>query len=147
MIIIHGNQSSGKSTLALNLIKNKSNSLYITLINDISIIKRLINYNIDFTLLKYRNLIDIKYRILERGGLINNNLEYVVIDSINMIKDDISYKEKISYIEQLELDFNIIIILVFNTLKKLEKLDNIINKIKKHKVIDVMNQNHNLTKS
>ena len=105
MIIIHGNQSSGKSTLALNLIKNKSNSLYITLINDISIIKRLINYNIDFTLLKYRNLIDIKYRILERGGLINNNLEYVVIDSINMIKDDISYKEKISIYRTIRVRF------------------------------------------
>ena len=56
-------------------------------------------------------------------------------------------KKRYLYIEQLELDFNIIIILVFNTLKKLEKLDNIINKIKKHKVIDVMNQNHHLTKS
>ena len=126
MVIIHGEQGTGKSTLALNLIRNKKNSLYLILDNDSCTIKKLKEFKIEYTYMKHRNLIDLKYRILENGGLIGNSLEYVVIDSINLIKDKKSYKEKISYIEDLESDFNIKIVLVFN---KLSKMDNQKNKI------------------
>ena len=136
MVIIHGEQGTGKSTLALNLIKNKKNSLYLTLDNDSCIIKKLREFKIEYTYMKHRNLIDLKYRILENGGLIGNNLEYVVIDSINLVKDKISYKEKIGYIKDLESDFNIKIVLVFNTLNKMDKMNKFIHSIEGHRLID-----------
>jgi hypothetical protein len=136
MIIIHGKQGTGKSTLAINLIRKKNNSLYLTLDNDSCTIKMLKEYKIDYTYMKHRNLIDLKYRILENGGLIGNNLEYVVVDSINLIKDNKSYKEKISYIEELESDFNIKIVLVFNTLSMMDKLNKFIHSIEGHRLID-----------
>jgi len=136
MIIIQGEQGTGKSTLALNLIKNKNNSLYLTLDNDYNLIKELKKLNIDYTYIKFGNLIDLKYRILENGGLMNNNLEYVIIDSINLIKDNKSYKEKISYIEQLEADFKIKIALVFNTLNRMDKALKFIDTLD-HKVINM----------
>lgn len=135
MVIIHGEQATGKSTLALNLIKNKKNSLYLILDNDSSTIKKLKEFKIEYTYMKHRNLIDLKYRILENGGLIGNSLEYVVIDSINLIKEK-SYKEKICYIEDLESDFNIKIVLVFNTLNKMDKMNKFIHSIEGHKLID-----------
>lgn len=136
MIIIQGEQGTGKSTLALNLIKNKNNSLYLTLDNDYNLIKELKKLNIDYTYIKFGNLIDLKYRILENGGLMNNSLEYVVIDSINLIKDDKSYKEKISYIEQLESDFKIKVALIFNTLSRMDKVLKFIDTLD-HKVINM----------
>ena len=60
----------------------------------------------------------------------------MVIDSINLIKDNKSYKEKISYIEGLELDFNINIVLVFNTLSKMDKLNKFIHSIEGHRLVD-----------
>lgn len=136
MIIIHGEQGTGKSTFAINLVKNKKNSLYLTLDNDQNIIKLLKKFNIDYTYIKFGNLIDLKYRILENGGLMNNNLEYVIIDSINLIKDNVSYKEKIRYIKQLESDFKIKIALVFNTLNRMDKALKLIDSLS-HKSINI----------
>lgn len=136
MVIIHGEQGTGKSTLALNLIKNKKNSLYLVLENDYGSIKKLKQYKIEYTYMKHRSLIDLKYRILENGGLIGNNLEYVVIDSINLISDNKSYKEKIRYIEELESDFKIKIVLVFNTLNRMDKMKKFIHSIERHRLID-----------
>lgn len=136
MVIIHGEQATGKSTLATNLIKNRKNSLYLILDNDSGTIKRLKQYKIDYTYMKSCNLIDLKYRILENGGLIGNNLEYVVIDSINLVKDNKPYKEKIRYIEELESDFNIKILLTFNTLSKMDKMNKFIHSIEGHTLID-----------
>jgi hypothetical protein len=139
MVIIHGEQETGKSTLAINILKNKKNSLYLMLENDLSLIKKFKNNNnIDFKYVKHCHLIDLKYQILEYGGLMNNTLDYVVIDSINFIKDNISYKEKINYIKQLELDFKIKILLVFNTLNKGDKLKRFVNSIECDKIIDIM---------
>jgi hypothetical protein len=138
MIIIHGEQGTGKSTLAVNMLKNKKNSLYLTLENDYNIIKKIKEFNIDYTYIKFGNLIDLKCRILENGGLINNNLEYVVIDSINFIKDNISYNEKIRYIEKLESDFKIKVALIFNTLNRMDKkFIKIIKSLDNHKIIDI----------
>ena len=138
MVIIHGEQATGKSTLAVNLIKNRRNSLYLLLENDYRIVNNLKKYKIDYTYMKLCSLIDLKYRILENGGLIGNNLEYVVIDSINLIKDNKPYKEKIRYIEELESDFNIKIVLVFNKLNKMDKMNKFIHSIEGHKLIDTM---------
>ena len=124
------------SEMYLNLIKNKKNSLFLTLDNDYNLIKELKKFNIDYTYIKFGNLIDLKYRILENGGLMNNSLEYVVIDSINLIKDDKYYKEKISYIEQLESDFKIKVALIFNTLSRMDKVLKFIDTLD-HKVINM----------
>ena len=137
MLIIHGEQGTGKSTMALNLIKSKENSLYLVLENDYSIIKKIKDSKTDFTLIKHCNLVDLKYRILENGGLINNSLEYVVIDSINLIKDNKSYKEKIKYLEELEVDFKVKIILIFNTLNRMDKIVKFIHSLENHKLIDI----------
>lgn len=138
MIIIQGEQGTGKSTLALNMIKNKKNSLYLTLDNDYNLIKELKKSNIDYTYIKFGNLIDLKYRILENGGLMNNSLEYVVIDSMNLIKDNKSYKDKISYIEQLESDFKIKVALIFNILSRIDKKAlRLIESLNNHKVINI----------
>lgn len=123
--------------MALNLIKSKENSLYLVLENDYSIIKKIKDSKIDFTLIKHCNLVDLKYRILENGGLINNSLEYVVIDSINLIKDNKSYKEKIKYLEELESDFKIKIILTFNVLNRMDKMIKFIHSLENHKLIDI----------
>jgi hypothetical protein len=136
MIIIHGEQGTGKSTLALNMLKNRNNSLYITLDSDCRVFKKLKEYKTDYDYIKFGSLMDIKYRILEDGGLINNRLEYVVIDSINLIKDDRSYKEKIAYIEQLEIDFKIKIVIVLNTLNRMDKTIQFIHSLENHKLID-----------
>lgn len=138
MIIIQGEQGTGKSTLALNMIKNKKNSLYLTLDNDYNLIKELKKFSIDYTYIKFGNLIDLKYRILENGGLMNNSLEYVVIDSMNLIKDNKSYKDKISYIEQLESDFKIKVALIFNILSRMDKKAlRLIESLNNHKVINI----------
>ena len=87
MTIIYGESETGKSTFAISQIVNKENALYLLLDNDTSSIKSLKKNKIEFTIIENCHLIDIKYRLLENGGLIRNNLEYLVIDSINLIKD------------------------------------------------------------
>lgn len=135
MIIIHGEQGTGKSTLATNLLKNKKNSLYLILEDDSSLIKKLKTDDINFSYIKSCHLMDLKYALLEYGGLLNNRLDYVVIDSINLIEDRKSYKKKIDYIEQLEKDFKLKIALVFNTLNRMDKTIEFIQSLK-FKLID-----------
>lgn len=144
MTIIHGNSETGKSTIARILLRNKKNSLYLILDNDTSIINHLKKDKIDFYLMDNCFLMDIKYRLLERGGLINNDLEYVVIDSINFIRDKKKYKEKIKYIEEMANDFNIQIILVINTIKTSKKIEAILDSLECHKKIDVKKINQQM---
>jgi hypothetical protein len=139
MTIIYGDTETGKSTIATSLIRNKKNSLYILLDKDIPIMNQLKKDKTEFHLINDCFLLDLKYRLLERGGLINNDLEYVVIDSINLIKDQKNYLEKIKYIDEMAKDFKIKIILVFNTLKNLDKVRKFLNSIEGHKTIDVEN--------
>jgi hypothetical protein len=137
MTIIYGDTETGKSTVATSLIRNKKNSLYLILDKDVSIMNRLKRDKTEFCLMDNCFLLDLKYRLLENGGLINNDLEYVVIDSINFIKDQKTYSEKIEYIDEMARDFNIKIILVFNTLKNSDKIRKFIDSIEVHKKIDV----------
>lgn len=137
MIIIYGEQASGKSTFAMNMIKNRKNSLYLSMDRDNSLLETLIESKIDFAYLEYGFLMDIKCRILERGGLMNNTLEYVVIDSINHIKDKKSYNEKLKCIAQMEIDFGIKIAVVFNILKKMDKMQSMIRSVEGHKSIEI----------
>ena len=137
MTIIQGEMSSGKSRLALDLLKHKERGLYLLLDKDHSVLQRLKKQKTDYTFMTNCFLIDIKYRILERGGLLNNDLEYVVIDSLNKIKDGKSYLEKIKYLQELERDFNIKIILTHNILRMLDKLPKKMKDIGGVKIIEV----------
>lgn len=137
MTIIYGDTETGKSTVATSLIRNKKNSLYLILDRDIPIMNQLKIDKTEFYLMDNCFLLDLKYRLLERGGLINNDLEYVVIDSINFIKDQKTYSEKIAYIDEMAKDFNVKIILVFNTLKNLDKIRKFLDSIEGHRKIDV----------
>ncbi len=114
MVLIYGGSSSGKSASALGAVKNRKNCLYLLLEEDAAHMKRLRKAGIEFALLKNCLFIDIKSRVLEKGGLIGNTLEYLVIDSLNFIKDRMSYKKKIEQIEQIEIDFGLKAICTMN---------------------------------
>jgi hypothetical protein len=137
MIIIQGEMSSGKSKLAIDLIKHKEKGLYLLLDKDNLVLQRLKKEKIDYTFMTNCLLMDIKYRILERGGLLNNDLEYVVVDSLNKIKDSKSYSEKIKYLQEVERDFGIRIIVTHNILRRLDKIPKKIKDIDGVKIIEV----------
>lgn len=118
MIIINGESGSGKSTAAMRFIEdNKSESLYILMERDRRMSKILNSEGFDYAVYGNGYLVDIKYRILERGGLMSNDLKYVVVDCLNLIKDGKSYLAKIYELENIEKDFNLEIVLVINTLR------------------------------
>jgi hypothetical protein len=141
MIIIQGEMGSGKSKLAIDLVKNNKKSLYLTLDKDSSVIKSLKEKKIDYTLMKSCYLMDIKYRVLERGGLLNNDLEFVVVDSLNKIVDKKSYVDKINYLLEVERDFKVKIITTMNSLRMLDKIPRSIDNIDGVKIIKVRSKN------
>ena len=122
MIIVWGESETGKSSFAINLIKEKKNSLYILLDKDVAAMNKLKENKIDFSIMNNCFLMDLKYRLLENGGLINNSLEYVVIDSINLIRDKKTYSEKIAYLDEMAEAFGVKIALVLNVLKDRDKI-------------------------
>lgn len=118
MIIIKGESGSGKSTAALRFIeKHKDRSLYIMMEKDSRMSKILYSKGFDYAIYRNGYLLDIKYRILERGGLMSNDLKYVVIDCLNLIKDHKSYIDKLGDLENIERDFGLEIVLVMNVLR------------------------------
>ena len=122
MIIVWGESETGKSSFAINLIKEKKNSLYILLDKDMATMNKLKENKIDFSIMNNCFLMDLKYMLLESGGLINNSLEYVVIDSINLIRDKKTYSEKIAYLDEMAEAFGVKIALVLNVLKDRDKI-------------------------
>lgn len=120
MTIISGESGSGKSELAIKLAKKMNNSLYLSLEKDFRSIKRMKELEIDFTIMNYKSLLDIKYRILEYGGLMFNNLDYVIIDSLNLISDNKSYDEKINYLLDVERDFKLKVVCILNKPKVID---------------------------
>ena len=120
MTIISGESGSGKSELAIKFAKSMKNSLFLSLERDSRSIKKLKELEIDFNVMTYKSLLDIKYRILERGGLMFNDLDYVLIDSLNLISDTKSYDEKIKYLLDVEKDFKLKIICTLNKPKLID---------------------------
>jgi hypothetical protein len=122
MTIISGESGSGKSELAVKFANNLKNSLYLTLDKDFKTIKKLKELKIDYTNMSFKSLLDIKYRILERGGLMFNDLDYVIIDSLNLITDQKTYLEKVNYLLEVEKDFKLKIICTLNKPMKFDSL-------------------------
>ena len=138
MIIIQGEMGSGKSKLAIDLVKNNKKSLYLTLDKDSSVIKSLKEKKIDYTFMKSCYLMDIKYRVLERGGLLNNDLDFVVIDSLNKITDQKDYEFKKKYLLDVEKDFQIKIISTMNILKNRNLISKSIDNIEGVRFIPII---------
>jgi len=137
MIIVCGESGAGKSSFAKSILKGKKRSLYILLDKDQNAIHGLRESSIDLCVIERCLIIDIKSKLLERGGLLDNQLDYVVIDSINQIKDRIPYSEIISCIDRIGKDLNIKIAVVFNLPKKADGLRSFASSIEGHKVVYV----------
>ena len=124
MVIIHGESCSGKSKKALSLIDSTKKCLYFALDFDKNIKSlELQNKNLQVTAYpKGSFLVDLEYEILNHGGLFKNKLSYVVIDTINFLKDDKKNLPKfLSRLKRIEKEYNKFeIIAVINTLHHFE---------------------------
>jgi hypothetical protein len=120
MVVIHGESNSGKSRKALSLIDISKKTVYFALDFDKNIKSlELNNKNLQVTAYPRGSfLIDLEYEILNHGGLFKNKLSYVVIDTINFLKDDKKNLPKLlSSLKRLEEEYNKFeIIAVINTL-------------------------------
>jgi len=131
MTIIFGTQGSGKSTVATKMAM-RGKSIYMLAENDARLMTSLSSKRIEFFLERSFSIEDIKHACMERGGIISNDLEYCIVDSINMIKDEISYSDRIRNLMEIEKIFKIEIVATFNTLssKKKDVCSALIGKIK-----------------
>lgn len=123
MVVIHGESRSGKSRKAISLLDPSKKSLYFALDFDKNIKKlELLNKNLQVTAFpKGSFLVDLEYEILNHGGLIKNKLSYVVIDTINFLKDDKKLPKLLSRLKRIEKEYNKFeIIAVINTLHHFE---------------------------
>lgn len=129
MVVIHGESQSGKSKKALSLIDMSKKTVYFALDFDKNIKSlELNNKNLQVTAYpKGSFLVDLEYEILNHGGLFKNKLSYVVIDTINFLKDDKKNLPKLlSRLKRLEKEYNKFeIIAVINTLHHFELKDDI----------------------
>ena len=140
MIIIQGESNSGKSRKSIDFIRGKKNCIFLRVDKDDTTLKYLKETKTDFYTMNHCSLLDIKYKVLESGGLMNNDLDYVVIDSINLISDRKSYLEKIKYLLEVERDFNIKLIVTMNILRMLDKIPKSIEGLNDIFIIDLMSQ-------
>lgn len=124
MIVIHGESQSGKSRKAISLLDSSKKSVYFALDFDKNIKKlEISNKNLQVTAYpKGSFLIDLEYEILNHGGLYKNKLSYVIIDTINFLKDDKKNLPKLlSRLKRIEKEYNKFeIIAVINTLRHFE---------------------------
>jgi hypothetical protein len=125
MVIIHGESQSGKSRKVLSLIDQTKKCLYFALDFDKNIKSLELNKkNLQVTAYpKGSFLVDLEYEILNHGGLFKNRLSYVVIDTINFLKDDDkkNLPKLLSRLKRIEKEYNKFeIIAVINTLHHFE---------------------------
>jgi hypothetical protein len=129
MVVIHGESNSGKSKKALSLIDISKKTVYFALDFDKNIKSlELNNKNLQVTAYPRGSfLIDLEYEILNHGGLFKNKLSYVVIDTINFLKDDKKNLPKLlNRLKRLEKEYNKFeIIAVINTLHHFDLKDDI----------------------
>lgn len=136
MVVIHGESNSGKSIKALSLLDTNKKTVYFALDFDKKIkLLECGNKNLQVTAYpKGSFLVDLEYEILNHGGLFKNDISYVVIDTINFLKDDKKNLPKfLSRLKRLEKEYNKFeIIAVINTLRHfdLQNHDKIVEGIK-----------------
>lgn len=132
MTIIFGESQSGKTSLALQMIKRSPRAIYITLDSDKSLIEKVdkAKNNIELKPIDNPFIIDIEMEILQNGGL-KNNITHLIIDPINHIRQsNVDYfktekvdnlKNIISSLEYIELTYNIKVIAIYNVLRNVDK--------------------------
>lgn len=132
MTIIFGESQSGKTSLALEMVKKSPRAIYITLDSDKSLIEKVdkIKNNIELKPIDNPFIIDIEMEILQNGGL-KNNITHLIIDPINHIRQsNVDYfktekvdnlKNIISSLEYIELTYNIKVIAIYNVLRNVDK--------------------------
>jgi hypothetical protein len=129
MVVIYGESNSGKSKKALSLIDLNKKTLYFALDFDKNIkLLELHNKNLQVTAYpKSSFLVDLEFEILNHGGLFKNRLSYVVIDTVNFLKDNKkNLPSFLSRLKRLEKEYNKFeIIAVINTLHHFELNDDI----------------------
>lgn len=132
MTIIFGESSSGKSTLALEMIKRVPKAIYFALDNDKSLQDKIdtIKNDISVRVLEDPFIIDLEMEILQNGGL-KNDITHIVVDPINFIRHSNVYlgtekvdnlKNVISSLEYIESTYNIKVIAIFTVLRNIDKL-------------------------
>lgn len=145
MKIIVGETESGKSSLALELVKKAPKSIYFSLDNDKSLKNKVdsIKCDVDVKFIENPFMIDIEMEIIQNGGL-KNNITHIVVDTINFIKSADVYDDKkvnhikniISGLEYIELTYNVKVIAVFTSLKMIDNSKKEIMEYgKKHSII------------
>ena len=135
MKLIYGEHSSGKSSKALEFIKNKPRVFYFSLDKDQSVKSMLHKHKAEaeFQIIKNCFLIDIELAIVGRDG--NSNYDTIVIDSLNFIKsiNDVGGYSKLKHIlkglEYLHHAYNVEIIATYNILSNLDKMRRDVNDI------------------
>lgn len=120
MILIHGENQTGKSTKALSLLNKNKKSLYFALDYDTSIEswKRInIDIPVDIKYLyKYFECdieFDIEYVIFSKGS----KTEQIIVDPINFLikRNKTTFNEVIEELKNLEQKYDIEVIVVMNT--------------------------------
>lgn len=127
MKLIYGENSSGKSTKALRLIKDKV--FYLSLDQDRSLSELFSKgfKNSKFHVIKNCFLIDIEFAIIGNNGKPIFNT--VVIDSLNFIKlvENTNHKSNLKRIikglEYLHYTYDVEIIATYNILRNVDKMD------------------------
>lgn len=130
MTIIFGDSSSGKSSMALGLVKKSPKVIYFSLDGDKSLEDKIkTKDNIDYKFIESPFIIDIEMEIIQMGVL-KNNITHIVIDTINFIKKSKvgNLQETISSLDYIESTYNVKVIAIFNTLRNIDKTTELILK-------------------
>jgi len=132
MKLIYGEHSSGKSTKALNLIKDKRNVLYVSLDQDKSVANLFSKglKNTEYQYIQNCFLIDLEFSIIgSDGGSSAGKLIYdtIVLDSLNFIKvvqdkSECNLKQIIKGLEYLHYTYGVEIIATYNILRNVDKM-------------------------
>jgi hypothetical protein len=128
MKLIYGEHSSGKSSKAIELIKEKGRVFYLSLDQDRSLSDFLEKKfkNVEHRYIKNCFLIDLEFAILGQIG--KTIYDTIVVDSLNFIKvsDDINHefnlRNIIKGLEYLHYTYDVDIIAIFNILKNVDKM-------------------------
>lgn len=131
MKLIYGQYNSGKSHKAISLIKDKKDTIYISLDKDKSVSRVLEDYKVENLSLSNCFLIDLEFAILGNTGDLSQFkplYKTVVIDSLNFVRvlQEVNHKFNLKHIikglEYLHYTYDVDIIATYNILKMADKM-------------------------
>jgi len=146
MTIIFGENQTGKTSLALEMVRKAPKVIYFTLDSDKSLKEKVDNVRTNIELKSIDNpfIIDIEMEIIQNGGL-KNDITHLIVDPINFIRQsNVDYfsteksnnlKNIISSLEYIESTYNLKVIAIFNTLRNVDKTRESIMEYKEHNLV------------